>query len=425
MDQAEGLWPVRVGLFPDESFVSWFARLAWAHGLSVAELYRTAMSGERLASKDLDRHLGNDLAARLEHHTGLDAQTIKQAGFHRWCGTVYAADDGAATIPWLPIAGRVHHRSAFGQQICPACLRDDRQRYLRAEWRLAFVTGCAIHKRLLLDRCPNCGSAVSLTAQPTETALPDRCGHCGLAYSTTALPRCSVAGLAVQRQLLAIAYGEWPTLGEYGHIHPILYFRIVRQLYRLVATGQHALALRRALTTDAEYQTTSSLPLIKEVERLNPRVRHALLLLAYRLLEDWPNRFVSACDKAGIYQRYLLKHKSTLPFAYTDTATRHLSRSTHSVNETELEQASSVLSRHRIEPSYSAMRELLGGKFQPKKLRSKLLYPKTPPGTHRYWKLDGVSPATRQAVRQAAHRSGENVGAWVDQALQRALSQKH
>lgn len=425
MDRTEGLWPVRVGLFPDESFVSWFTRVAWAHGLSTAELYRTAIPGERLGGKDLDRHLGQDLAANLERHTGVSAPQIRQAGFQRWCGTVYPVDDGAASIPWLPVAGRVYHRSAFGQQICPACLRDDEEPYLRADWRLSFVTCCPRHARLLLDRCLSCGNVIRTDAQPKDGPFPSHCPVCGSRYSTAALPRHSRPGRAAQEHLLAVAGGEWPLLGEYGHIHPVLYFRLIWRLFRLVATGRHARALRRALTTDKEFQTAGALPQIKEVERLNPRARHELIVLALRLTDDWPKRFIAACEYTGLHQWLLLKDKASVPFAYSEAVARHLSRSHHKTDPSEISWATQTLRDRNLEPTYTAVRKLVGVKFQGKRLISELAGAKVPLRTNRYWKLDGVSPTTRQAVRKAAHRSGENVGAWVDQALQRALSEKH
>lgn len=44
-----------------------------------------------------------------------------------------------------------------------------------------------------------------------------------------------------------------------------------------------------------------------------------------------------------------------------------------------------------------------------------------PYGTHRYWKLDGVSPETRAKVKKAAKLAGENVGSWVERALREKL----
>lgn len=35
-------WPVGIPLLTDESFSSWFARIAWAHGAAPSERYRIA-----------------------------------------------------------------------------------------------------------------------------------------------------------------------------------------------------------------------------------------------------------------------------------------------------------------------------------------------------------------------------------------------
>ena len=125
------LWPWRPSLLPDETFSSWFARLAAGNGLSPAELYRVAKAGAHPRPRDLDRYVEPDLQATLAERTGIEAETLRQAAFTRWAGLVFEEDEGRNKLYWLPLAGSEDSKRSFGQQFCPACLREDDVPHLR------------------------------------------------------------------------------------------------------------------------------------------------------------------------------------------------------------------------------------------------------------------------------------------------------
>jgi len=70
-----------------------------------------------------------------------------------------------------PAENSVHRYEVFGSpipryfirpkqpKVCPECLRESG--YCRKAWELAPVTACPIHRRLLMDECPNCKRPVS------------------------------------------------------------------------------------------------------------------------------------------------------------------------------------------------------------------------------------------------------------------------
>ena len=156
-----GLWPWRPALLPDETFSSWFARVATGNGLSPPELYRVIKPGANFRPRDLDRFVEPDVQAILAEQTGIEAEVLRHAAFTRWAGVVFEDDDRRNKIDWLPLAGTEDSKRSFGQQFCPACLRGDEVPYLRLSWRLGFVTACDKHRLLLSDRC-QCGEASRL-----------------------------------------------------------------------------------------------------------------------------------------------------------------------------------------------------------------------------------------------------------------------
>lgn len=149
---SDTLWPGRPALLPGEAFSSWFARTAAANGLSPVKLYGAALPGAYRYTRDLDRYVEPHLLDSLAERTGIPKQRLLGGTLARWAGKIFDVDDGLGKLPWLPVAGGDDGQRSFGQQVCPACLREDAQPYLRASWRVAFVTTCDRHRQQLIDR---------------------------------------------------------------------------------------------------------------------------------------------------------------------------------------------------------------------------------------------------------------------------------
>jgi hypothetical protein len=418
------LWPARVPLAAGESFASWFCRLAWSHGLTAGELYGVALPGGRMFRFDLDRLADRQLIAGLSVGTGIAADEIESRTFRHWAPTIYGDDDGLGRLRWLPTATIGRHRSSFGQQICPDCLAAPGGAQLSMEWRLGFVHSCPVHRRLLIDRCPGCGSPIQPLAAPVGRGRFDLCVACGGQLGSEAADPTSLADLTLQASHLRVAETGQASLGAYGALYPLAYFEILRLVHRLLATGRFALALRRRFP-DMLDDRPESIPRLKEIDRLPPRARRTLLRIADHLLQEWPDRFVAACEALGIHARVLIKDKAKTPFAFWDPVVRHLSAPEITVPATDILAAKRALLEQGRPSTYRELRTLLGAKFatHPELVEPHLGHRRY--GSGRYWKLDGVSPQVRQSVKAAAAKSGESIGGWVDRTLGQALAAEH
>lgn len=411
------IWPIIVDLHEDESFASWFCRAAWAFGLNAADLYAAMLPGARLFRRDLDRSPEPALIAALVDAARISEGRLSAAASSRWAGKIYGEDDGTGKLIWLPSPGVGLHGAGFGQQVCPDCLAE--APYLRRTWRLGFVHSCPLHGRLLLDRCPSCGAPI----QPAASADIGRFDRCALCDGTLTAPADPTIfeDMAFQHRLVAVAEGAPVELGAAGPIHPVLYFRVLHVVFRLLATGRFALKLRRALrTTSAD--TPESIPQIKEVERLNPRCRRALMRPLSAMVTDWPDPFIAACQTAGVHARVIVKDPKSLPFALWHPVSTRLSDPPTTVDAEDVAWAKKHLRAKGLQATYAELRRFFGVKFKAQRGLADPARPHAPYGTHRYWKLDGVSPTIRVAAKNAARRNGEPVGAWVDRALRQALT---
>lgn len=415
------LWTAHPRPLPDESFSSWFLHLSQANGLTPQDLYRVAVPGAYLHSRDLDRVACPDLLKALSLKTGLDVKEIRELTFARWSGSIFDEDDGRNKLPWLPPAGREKTRKSFGQQYCPHCLAEDDQPYLRASWRIAFATACTRHHTLLCDRCPGCAEPL----QPLKLQSDRRgfaCPKCGARLTAAKPAPATPEYLRVQETMNRAAIDNWIDLPEWGTVHALAFFQLARMLLRLLVGSAFARPLRHQLSRSTQERfETAQIPMVKEIELLGPERRAQLLALVGRLLDSWPSNFVDACRAVGIGQRHLIKDAVQAPFVFWDPVTRLLSNSVRRISDDEMREGAEYLRRQSTVPTYEALASL----FQAK---SSTAYDHAEPtllhaeyGKGRYWKLENVSPDVRQAVRLAAHREGENVAGWVEKALRAKL----
>jgi len=317
-------------------------------------------------------------------------------------------------------------KRSFGCQICPECLRTDTEPYLRAEWRLSFMTICRVHRVSLIDRCPKCQAPIQPVYLGPESDRIDTCWHCGNLMSDTKSDMiCDDRVLRREIRYNQNIGDHWCEMGEYGPIHVFLYFTILWRVYRLVATGRFAIPLRtEVLKVVQGVGVPNSVATVKEIEWHNPRCRRWLLQISDHLLGKWPHRFVRACQEVGVASRHLLKDRSKVPFALLDPIDKHLNSKSREFSAQELKQAKAYLAKRRQKPTRKNIQALIGQKFTSLDDFVEPTGPRIPYGSHRYWKLDGISPEVREMAKRISKLEGENVGPWVEGVLKRELARK-
>ena len=240
---ASPLWPGRPSPRDDETFSSWFARVAHANGLPPKELFRIVLPGGYLHSRDLDRQACQSTIDTMAHHTGVLPERLQQMTFIIWTGRLIEEDDGIHRLPWLAPVGREASRNAFGQQLCPLCAAESVP-YFRMSWRLGFVTTCPQHGVLLIDRCPHCAAPISPTNGWNPKTGQMQCWKCEQPFAENETEQADQTDIDIQQALLASAHDGWMEMGEYGFTHSLAAFKVLMLVFRLLATGKYATALR-------------------------------------------------------------------------------------------------------------------------------------------------------------------------------------
>ncbi|QJE72350.1 TniQ family protein [Aerophototrophica crusticola] len=360
-----GRWPGRPELIAGESLTSWFVRVAAANGHRPRDLYRCCLPAGGNSVPDLDRHAEPGLIHALSDGAGVEAEAIRAASFQGLAGRVFEQDpDGRVILPWLPPAGRQAGKRCFGQQVCPQCLSTDPVPHLRLSWRLAFVTTCATHGALLVDRCGDCGEPLGFLQQDNRSGF--RCWSCGSdARRWASVPPPVDTGPLQAAWMAAVGEG-WVDLGAYGPTYSFAALDVLAAVMRLLAGGPHAYALRRwvAAREPGLDLPPASVPRVKDIAHLAPRPRSILLAMAHYLVQDWPHRFVAAGKAVGLASSHIRKrHGDRQPFALADAVAWHLDREQRAGHREEVLAAKQVLAGAGRPGTYRNLIALMGTKL--------------------------------------------------------------
>ena len=342
------LWPVHLKPQEDELLSSWLARLALAHGLTVAEFTARVWPGRILVTRDVD--VWNDPATfeTVSTKTGTPRARVFAATLASYEGWLFdKARQGH--LPWaLPRHLNVRPQQHFGLQFCPSCLASDKEPYFRRQWRLAFLVLCPRHLTLLLDRCPSCGAAVCYEKQNAKEP--------GLRWTLTQCHMCrsDLRKFATHRYCGPVDSAElkfavflqtalqrgWVELPQNGIVYSHLFFSGLREIMRRLTYGRMAKRLKAALSRDY----TIDLPIDylpgKSVifERLDILQRRCLLQAVECLLQNWPDSFIEFCQAHNLASDFLMHdHKrKDLPFWYLRVVREYFYRRAHKVADEEI-----------------------------------------------------------------------------------------
>jgi hypothetical protein len=161
--------PIRIDPIEDEAFSSWLGRVASFYSIDMRDLLSEA--GMKSADAyELDLHVSDKLLKDLSRITGVSLHTLKQLPLRNR----YPALDKR----WLRYA--VDHNPH-----CRQCLSEMEKEYgfeyIKADWRLWFVTTCPIHVTFLATGiCSRCWEHMSIGYRDickTWTMACNRPGH--------------------------------------------------------------------------------------------------------------------------------------------------------------------------------------------------------------------------------------------------------
>ncbi len=188
---------------PGETLGSFLSRWAWARGEEPASLSHRLGLGYRIWCQDLDRSLPDAKLRTIATAAGVEVSRIQGMTYSALLAKAHVPVHRNGFQPWLSPVGLYHRRRLrFGQLYCPLCLKEDTQRHVHRDWRLASTWLCSQHKVCLMDSCPNCG--VPFAPYRNDSLLLGRCESCAFALSTARPANCSAHQLGLQARIEAL-----------------------------------------------------------------------------------------------------------------------------------------------------------------------------------------------------------------------------
>ncbi len=304
----------------DELFSSWLVRAAKANGQKLHPFCKMLFGDVQIWTRDIDRSVKLDIVQKLAAKLGTSPTRAVETTLSTFDGRLFNRYGANSFTPWILPMG-IYHRThrRYGLQYCPACLANDVIPYFRRTWRLALFPICIEHGLVLSDRCPVCGAAVMFhrrdffdrnAADPQPFTACYRCGA-DITKSQILLADQGVINFLIEAQ--AVLCRGWVEIGDWGNVWSFRYFDVVRHLMKLVSINK-ACSIRLSRIGLSAY--AGRLAPNQGIEYLNANSRHAALRVVAWLMQDWPNRFVTACELAHLSSAYLTRDFKDAPWWY-------------------------------------------------------------------------------------------------------------
>ena len=328
------LLPIHPQPQKEELLSSWITRLATENRLySHVFLKQLFDFDEPVLTRDLDRLESPALLQLISSATSHKIQSIEKLKLNSYEGEVFEHLNSIGNTHWvLPL--KIYHRTRKGKGItyCPLCLKNDRIKYFRKSWRLAFVTFCNLHNCLLLDRCHYCHASVDYQRVGVgcrDYELPNMdlsvCHCCGKPLWHAPIEKLPIELELISepyRQFLDAFYNERAISIEHGGALNLQLFSGLRFLV-CGFMGRRADQVRKRI-----YAETGVLLQPHEgsetIEFCSLEQRLSYLLVTMHYMQDWPQKFCRLVSNTNFTSSIFTENIEKLPFwLYSIVKTNH------------------------------------------------------------------------------------------------------
>lgn len=319
------IWTVHPRIRPHESFGSLLLRSARGNRMKLVTFSELSLGRTHAWARDPDRLSDDDGLARFAAmHTHPLAHVLATT-VRAYEGNLFARHNPTGNTRWLLPLGVYHNvRLRYGHPYCPECLRASVV-YYRLPWRLSFYGACLTHGARLRDACPACGAAVAYHKRDINAArknVPNHepislCWACGEDLATAAsLEAPHPEAAALQKRLwFAARTGRVPFTWR-DPLPGVEYADVAYQTLKLVTLDARTSRLRDVALE--ALGLTASLPApARRFEDLPSDDRHTALTLTGWLLNNFPRRFINACEEANLSASRVLRDFEHAPDWFT------------------------------------------------------------------------------------------------------------
>ena len=318
------LWPAHPAPYRDELLSSWLVRLAHANGCKVQTFCHLIFKdNQEVWNRDIDRLAPAWLLRTLSKRTSVPSRMIGKTTLRKFAGILYPDYRSSGHLNWI-IPLQMQHRMRKGNslQYCSLCLAEDEEPYYRTTWRLALQTFCPVHHTMMHECCPHCFAPIAFHRQ--EMGKPNEFKPKPLNTCWSCEWNLSEVPLEIVQTINDISFRNWKScLQNYSNKYSSMskefdyrHFAVLRHICGLICNSKLAPDLQAYICDRID------LPMIefrqKKIifEQRSILERHQAILLAWWLLEKWPERMYKAWYYHAIRYNLLLKDLDIYPDNY-------------------------------------------------------------------------------------------------------------
>ncbi|MHB1697429.1 MAG: TniQ family protein [bacterium] len=346
----------------DELLSSWLVRTAYMHHTDPTTFLNLNFPehGRKLWERDLDLFCDGNLTKKLAEKTGFPEETIYRMTLKSYEGRlaqeIYPNNRNVFIIPTYRRSRNIRHHA---QRMCPLCLKDDKQPYLRKKWRLFFSTACIKHNCFLIDKCPECGAPFMVNKRLYDEDFP-HCRKCGFSFKA-AEPEfidSGSYGLKAIKTLYGILDGGI-FIFENRPVYSFFFFDVLNHFTKFVKWGYRKnLPIDEIIHGDGEQLPVSDISRIPYVMELDIKQQFALFSGLMRLFESKEN-MLKFCADNNITVKKLSRSVKYVPFWFQEIYDT-INKTRYSYTAQEIGNALIYLKKQGMNPTFKNLYKIFG-----------------------------------------------------------------
>ena len=373
---ADSMFKIRPLPLDGELLSSWLIRTAYLHHSDPATFLNLYFPeyDYHLWDNDLDLYNNDAFINRLSLKTGYKKEIFYGMTLKSYEGrlseTIHYNNRNAFI---MPIFRRKRNIRQHAQRICPLCLKEDKQPYLRKKWRLFFSTACVRHKCFLIDKCPSCGELFVIHKRLFDGDFP-HCRKCGFSFKKAEpefIDENSDGLKAIEKiyNILETGISEY----ENNYYYSFFFFYILNRFTNLIKGGYRKnLPVEKGILENdgLPVSNTPGIPFIMELD-----IKQQFVLFS-ALMQVFENRdgIIRFCKDNKLTVKKLTKDLSYIPFWFTEIRdTMNKTKYSRSIIETQ--NAMIYLAKMGIKPNLKNLYKYFSTRQSIIYIRSNIIIP--------------------------------------------------
>lgn len=336
----------------NELLSSWLVRTSYLHHSDPATFLNLYLPeyDYKLWDNDIDLYCDDILASKLSDKTGFPKDKIYGMTLKSYesylSENIYPNNRNKFIIP---IHRRQRNVRQFAQRLCPLCLKEDKEPYLRKKWRLFFSTACVKHNCFLIDKCPDCGTPFMVNKRLNDEDFP-HCRKCGFSFKEAEpefIDENSYGLKAIKTLYDVLDNGIF--MFENQPVYSFFFFDVLNHFTKLIKYGYRKGLLLEEEDLDEEGLPISNIRGIPYIMELDIRQQYVLFSALMEIFENQEN-IIIFCKENKITVKMLSRSMGYIPFWFAKTYDG-INKSKYYYTSEEIKNGLIYLQTHGIKPS--------------------------------------------------------------------------